>query len=82
MSLPFDNVKTKLQKQTRLPDGTFPYKGFIDCAVKTASNEGIPRFWAGLPTFIVRITPHVMIVNLLNFKLIDFDCFRVPEEDI
>ena len=36
MSLPFDNVKTKMQKMTKNPDGTFPYKSFVDCAVKTA----------------------------------------------
>lgn len=63
MSLPFDNVKTKLQKQTKLPDGTLPYKSFLDCAMKTAKNESIAGFWAGLPTFVVRIAPHVMIVS-------------------
>lgn len=63
MSLPFDNVKTKLQKQVKKPDGTMPYSGFVDCAMKTAANEGIAGFWAGLPTFVVRITPHVMIVS-------------------
>ena len=63
MSLPFDNVKTKMQKMTPLPDGTMPYKNFLDCAVKTATNESIIGFWAGLPTYIVRIAPHVMIVR-------------------
>lgn len=32
VSLPFDNVKTKLQKQTPNAEGQLPYKGFIDCA--------------------------------------------------
>ena len=64
MSLPFDNVKTKLQKQTRLPDGTMPYSSFVDCGMKTFKNEGLAGFWAGFPTFVVRITPHVMIVRL------------------
>ena len=70
MSLPFDNVKTKLQKQTKNPDGTLPYKNFIDCAIKTATREGITGFWAGLPTYVVRIAPHVMIVSLLLSKSI------------
>lgn len=61
MSLPFDNVKTKMQKMTRLPDGTMPYKSLMDCAIKTATNESIIGFWAGLPTYILRIAPHVMI---------------------
>jgi len=61
MSLPFDNVKTKLQKMTAGADGNMPYKGLVDCAMKTAKNEGILGFWAGLPTYVVRIAPHVMI---------------------
>lgn len=67
MSLPFDNVKTKMQKMTPLPDGTMPYKSLIDCAMKTATNESILGFWAGLPTYIVRIAPHVMIVKIKLF---------------
>jgi solute carrier family 25 oxoglutarate transporter 11 len=40
-----------------------PYKSMIDCAMKTAGREGILGFWAGLPTFVARIAPHVMIVR-------------------
>lgn len=61
MSLPFDNVKTKLQKMTKNPDGTFPYNSFLDCAKKTALNGGLKSFYAGFPTYIFRICPHVMI---------------------
>ena len=72
MSLPFDNVKTKLQKQIKNPDGTLPYKNFIDCGMKTASREGITGFWAGFPTYVVRIAPHVMIVKIISFYIIFF----------
>ena len=67
MSLPLDNIKTKLQKMTVQADGTMPYNGMLDCAKKTIAREGITGFWAGLPTFIVRISPHIMIVSI--FKL-------------
>lgn len=78
MSLPFDNVKTKMQKMTPLPDGTMPYKSLIDCAIKTAGSQGIFAFWAGLPTYIVRIVPHVMIVSLDSLtKVIDLHGVRV-----
>lgn len=63
-SLPFDNVKTKLQKMKKLPDGTFPYTGFVDCAVKTAAREGVTGFWAGLPTYYFRVGPHSIITLL------------------
>jgi solute carrier family 25 oxoglutarate transporter 11 len=64
VSLPFDNIKTKLQKMKRLPDGTFQYKGFIDCALKTIANEGVLGFWAGLPTYYFRVGPHSIITLL------------------
>jgi len=33
-SLPFDNVKTKMQKQKRNAEGVLPYKNMLDCALK------------------------------------------------
>ena len=65
-SLPFDNIKTKLQKMKKLPDGTFPYSGFVDCATKTAAREGITGFWAGLPTYYFRVGPHAIITLLAS----------------
>jgi len=61
MSLPFDNAKTKLQKMKEGPDGKMPYKNLIDAMGKTVRYEGVAGLWVGLPTFIVRITPHSMI---------------------
>jgi solute carrier family 25 oxoglutarate transporter 11 len=57
-SLPFDFVKTRLQKQTRRPDGTLPYKGMMDCFAKVAKDEGMLRFYRGFSTYYVRIAPH------------------------
>lgn len=66
-SLPFDNIKTKLQKmkyneQTK----SFPYNGIVDCFNKSIKNEGFTRLWAGFPTFYTRIAPHVMITLLVQ----------------
>jgi len=57
-SLPFDFVKTRLQKQTRGPDGKLPYKGMFDCFQKVARQEGLLRFYRGFGTYYVRIAPH------------------------
>ena len=46
-SLPFDFVKTRLQKQSRGPDGKLPYKGMIDCFGKVIKDEGPLRFYRG-----------------------------------
>jgi solute carrier family 25 oxoglutarate transporter 11 len=57
-SLPFDFVKTRLQKQQRGPDGKLPYKGMADCFSKVAKQEGVLRFYRGFGTYYVRIAPH------------------------
>lgn len=57
-SLPFDFVKTRLQKQQKAPDGTVPYKGMLDCFRKVAKEEGLLRFYRGFSTYYVRIAPH------------------------
>lgn len=60
-----------------------PYKGLIDCATKTAAREGITGFWAGLPTYVVRIAPHVMIVKYLSeITCLDSGGLRIFEEDV
>ncbi|KAG8532821.1 putative mitochondrial 2-oxoglutarate/malate carrier protein [Bacidia gigantensis] len=57
-SLPFDFVKTRLQKQTRAPDGSLPYKGMGHCFGTVAKEEGLLRFYRGFGTYYVRIAPH------------------------
>eukprot|EP01026_Neomeris_dumetosa_P051509 TRINITY_DN4535_c0_g1_i1.p1 TRINITY_DN4535_c0_g1~~TRINITY_DN4535_c0_g1_i1.p1 ORF type:complete len:319 (-),score=46.82 TRINITY_DN4535_c0_g1_i1:286-1113(-) len=58
-SLPFDFVKTRIQKMQPRPDGTMPYKGFLDCALQTLQKEGPLVFYTGYPTYCIRIAPHV-----------------------
>jgi solute carrier family 25 oxoglutarate transporter 11 len=58
LSLPFDFVKTRLQKQVKGPDGKLPYASMVDCFKKVAKDEGILRFYRGFGTYYVRIAPH------------------------
>lgn len=57
-SLPFDFVKTRLQKQQRGPDGRMPYRGMLDCFQKVIREEGPLRLYRGFSTYYVRIAPH------------------------
>ncbi|KAF6230787.1 hypothetical protein HO173_010903 [Letharia columbiana] len=57
-SLPFDFVKTRLQKQQKGKDGKVPYSGMADCFRKVAKEEGLLRFYRGFGTYYVRIAPH------------------------
>jgi solute carrier family 25 oxoglutarate transporter 11 len=64
-SLPFDFVKTRLQKQQKRPDGTVQYKGMFDCFKKVAKEEGLLRFYRGFSTYYVRIAPHAMVTLIV-----------------
>jgi solute carrier family 25 oxoglutarate transporter 11 len=64
-SLPFDFVKTRLQKQQKGPDGKLPYKGMADCFKQVAKKEGILRFYRGFGTYYVRIAPHAMVTLIV-----------------
>jgi len=69
-SLPFDFVKTQIQKMKPDPvTGEMPFNGALDCAMKQVKMGGITRLWAGFPTFYVRIAPHAMITLLAQDQL-------------
>lgn len=65
-SLPFDNVKTKMQKQKPDASGKLPYASIGDCVSKSMAKEGVTGFWAGLPTYYFRVGPHAIIVLLAS----------------
>jgi solute carrier family 25 oxoglutarate transporter 11 len=64
-SLPFDNMKTKIQKQKADANGVLPYKNIVDCCKKTVAREGVTGLWAGLPTYYFRVGPHAIITLLV-----------------
>ena len=68
LSLPADNIKTKLMKMNHDKDGKYPYNGFIDCLTKSIKREGVLGLWVGCIVYISRITPHALIV--INYFII------------
>jgi len=72
-SLPFDFVKSKMQSQKPDPKtGEVMYKSALDCAAKTFAEGGPLRFYAGFPTFFVRIAPHAMITLIAQDQVKKF----------
>ncbi|XP_055388429.1 uncharacterized protein LOC129616994 [Condylostylus longicornis] len=68
-SLPFDFIKTRIQKMKADPiTGELPYKNMVDCASKTFRAGGPTAFYAGYLTYYFRVAPHVMIT------LVFLDC--------
>ena len=72
LTLPFDFLKTRMQKQVRLEDGSYPYKNVVDCALQVARKEGLMRFYVGYTTFVIRIAPIVTFQWFLmdNLKIL------------
>ncbi|KAJ5721634.1 mitochondrial 2-oxoglutarate/malate carrier protein [Penicillium malachiteum] len=66
LSLPFDFIKTRLQKQQKdIKTGQVPYRGVLDCARKVVKEEGWLRFYRGFGTYYVRIAPHAMVTLIV-----------------
>merc|ERR1719197_1837914 len=66
-SLPFDYVKTQVQKMKPDPGtGELPFKGPLDCAMKQIAAGGPQKLWTGFPTYYVRIAPHAMITLIMQ----------------
>merc|ERR1712151_508990 len=69
-SLPFDFVKTQVQKMKPDPvTGEMPFKGPVDCAVQQVKIGGITRLWSGFPTYYFRIAPHAMITLIAQDRV-------------
>lgn len=75
-SLPFDYVKTQIQKMQPDAEGKFPHSGSLDCAMKTLKAGGPLKFYTGFPVYCVRIAPHVMVCLCLFLYLSVF-VFRI-----
>ncbi|RWW51540.1 hypothetical protein BHE74_00042110 [Ensete ventricosum] len=66
--LPFDYVKTQIQKMQPDATGKFPYTGSLDCVMKTLKSGGPLKFYTGFPVYCVRIAPHVMVKAFMSWK--------------
>lgn len=62
LSLPFDFIKTCLQKMKKDPvTNKMPYKNMLDCACQMYKRGGISIFFSSYSTYYIRIAPHAMI---------------------
>merc|ERR1712050_273071 len=69
-SLPFDFVKTQVQKMKPDPvTGEMPYKGPLDCAAKQIKSGGLLRLWAGFPTYYAKMAPQVGIALIMQDQI-------------
>uniref|UniRef100_M4DU67 Uncharacterized protein n=1 Tax=Brassica campestris TaxID=3711 RepID=M4DU67_BRACM len=71
-SLPFDFVKTQIQKMQPDAQGKYPYTGSLDCAMQTLKSGGPLKFYTGFPVYCVRIAPHVMMTWIFLNQITKF----------
>eukprot|EP01070_Trichotokara_eunicae_P006427 Trichotokara_eunicae@DN4981_c0_g1_i3.p1 len=82
-SLPFDLIKTRLQKMKPDPlTGMMPYKGFVDCFRKTFATGGIRGLYVGYGTYYIRLAPHAMITMIAAENLNKFIAAACDEKKV
>ena len=69
LSIPFDNVKVKLQKMRPNAAGQMPYAGFADCLRQSVFNESIRGLYAGHQVYAMKVAPHAIITLLVQDAL-------------
>jgi len=69
-SLPFDFLKTRIQKQKPDAKGVLPYKNMVHAFTTVLASEGPGAFYRGFWTYYVRIAPHAM------FTLVALDVLK------
>ncbi|KAF9589961.1 hypothetical protein IFM89_029577, partial [Coptis chinensis] len=58
-SLPFDYVKSQIQKMQPSATGKYPYSNSLDCFLKTQKVEGALKFYTEFPIYCVKIAHYV-----------------------
>lgn len=60
-STPADVAKSRIMAQAKLPDGTFPYSGTLDCWIKVVKNEGPMALYKGFIPGWLRLGPWQLV---------------------
>jgi len=60
-STPADVAKSRIMSQTKLPDGSLPYTGTLDCWRKVVANEGFLALYKGFIPGWLRLGPWQLV---------------------
>ena len=74
-------VRSRLQEQGLARDSANHYKGVIDCTKQVFQKEGIPGFYRGCATNLLRTTP-AAVITFTSYEMIQRFLHRVlpPEQ--
>ncbi|KAL0430171.1 UNVERIFIED_CONTAM: Nicotinamide adenine dinucleotide transporter 2, mitochondrial [Sesamum radiatum] len=78
---PHEVVRSRLQEQGQVRNSELQYTGVIDCIKKVFQKEGIPGFYRGCATNLLRTTPSA-VITFTSYEMIHRFLLHVspPEE--